>query len=130
MFLAIVSGVTLSALVMPRLSLGESTEAMDVSGVWTGWCQGCIARDFTLKLSQNGTDLTGTIQVMGSPSYGDGEKRIVNGTLSGRDVTFQSKGDTGVLFTVKLTMSRDGKKMSGTGEYRVSFGLRFTRVEH
>lgn len=81
-----------------------------------------------MKLSQNGTDLTGTIQLKDSPSYGDGEKQIVNGKFSGRDVTFQSKGDTGILFTVKLTVSQDGKKMSGTGEYRVSFYLSFTRV--
>jgi len=101
---------------------------IDVTGEWMGECFGCAARRFTLVLSQAGTAATGTIKTEGAPNFGDAVKPILNGKVSGRKLGFQAKGDPGDLFDVDLTASPDGRVLSGTGQYRGSFGLRFTRV--
>ena len=103
-------------------------ESIDVSGNWTGECFGCAARAFTLKLTQNGEVLTGTIKTEGAPNFGDDEKSISDGKLSKRKITFWVKGNPGDIFEVELTLSRDGKTMSGYGYYRGSFSLKFTRT--
>ena len=111
----------------PSASVGQADEQQDVAGTWKGQCFRCAARGFTLKLIQNGNDLTGTIQTEGTPNFGDDEKPLLIGKLAGRKVTFQVRGNPGDLFDVEMTLSRDGKTMSGNGSYRDTFGLKFTR---
>ncbi len=44
------------------------------------------------------------------------------------DRAFQVKGDPGDLWYVDVAVKSDGNTMEGTGNYRGSFGLRFTRT--
>ena len=99
-----------------------------VAGKWTGKCSGCRATEFTLVLSQNGSDVTGTFTAAGRHAFGDSEKPILGGTVSGNRLSFQVKGDPGDLANVDLTVQPDGKTMEGTEKYRGSFSLRFTRA--
>ena len=111
--------------ILPAITLGQ--DQSDVTGTWRGQCFGCAARAFTLKLAQSGGDLTGTIQTEGTPNFGDDEKPLLNGKVKARTVTFEIRGNPGDRFDVELTLGRDGKTLSGTGSYRGSFGLKFTR---
>lgn len=112
----------------PGALAAQTDPQLDVVGTWKGQCFGCAARAFTLKLAQNGSELTGTIQAEGTPNFGDDEKPLLNGKIAGRKVTFQARGNPGDLVDVEVTLSRDGKTMSGNGAYRGSFGLKFTHL--
>ena len=100
----------------------------NVTGKWTGQCFGCQATGFTLTLSQNGGDVTGTVIAAGGHAFGDSEKPILAGKVSGNQLSFQVKGDPGDLWLVDVAVRADGNTMEGTGNYRGSFGLRFTRT--
>ena len=102
--------------------------AVNVTGKWTGQCFTCAATGFTLVLSQNGGDVTGTVIAAGRHAFGDSEKPILAGKVSGNRLSFQVKGDPGDLWHVYVGVKSDGNTMEGTGDYRGSFGLRFTRT--
>lgn len=124
--LAIILALILSsAACAPTVAIAPS---VDLGGRWTGECNGCVATGFTLVLSQKGPDITGTINVTGTRTFGDGEKPILKGKVAGRTVTFQVRGDPGDVFDVDLTASADGTTMEGFGYYGSSFGLGFTRT--
>lgn len=99
-----------------------------MTGKWAGQYSACQATGFTLALSQNGADVTGTVVAAGRHAFGDSEKPIVGGKVSGNQLSFQVKGDPGDLWYVDVRVKSDGKTMEGTGNYRGSFGLRFTRI--
>lgn len=101
---------------------------VNVTGRWTGQCFGCQATGFTLMLSQNDGDVTGTVIAAGRHAFGDSEKPILAGKVSGNQLSFQVKGDPGDLWFVDIAVKSDGNTMEGTGNYRGSFGLRFTRA--
>jgi hypothetical protein len=106
----------------------SSTEAVNVSGRWSGVCYNCQATGFTLDLVQRGTDVTGTVVAAGRHAFGDAPRPVLNGKVTGRQFSFQAKGDPGDVWTVDTEATADGKTLSGTGNYRGSFGLKFNRI--
>ena len=121
-----VRGVIAPLVLVPIMAAGQ--EAADLSGRWTGECFRCAATGFTLVLVQAGSELTGTLAATGTPNFGDGDQPILNGNVAGRKVAFQVRGNPGDVFGVELTASRDAKTLSGNGDNRGSFGLRFRRA--
>jgi hypothetical protein len=108
---------------------GESAgPAANVSGRWTGQCYGCTVKAFTLILEQRGQEVIGSIKTDGAPTFGDDEKPILGGKVASTLLTFQARGSASELFVASLTVSGDGKSMSGRGNYRsTGFDLRFAR---
>lgn len=102
--------------------------SVNVTGRWTGQCFGCQATGITLVLSQNGDNVTGAAVAAGRHAFGDSQKPIVDGKVSGRSVSFQVRGDPGDFFTANMDVTPDGKTMEGAGDYRGRFGLKFKRV--
>ncbi len=102
--------------------------AADFGGVWVGECNDCAATKFILKLTRSETDLSGTIQIDGTNSFGDGEKKLDTVEAEGRKIEFTVYGDSGDLFEVELKISADGKSLTGDGYYGSgNFGLTFER---
>lgn len=112
-----------------KLAPPSSDDTVDLNGAWKGWCRECRAEDFFLSLSQTEQGAAGgTIRITGPVSFGNGEKRISKGVVSGRKITFESTGDSGNVFFVELKVSSNGKKMTGNGTYKgKTFYLSFER---
>ena len=90
----------------------------EVSGVWHGRA-GTGQTSTTLRLNQNGNSLSG------SWTWGAGDRRSCSGSVSGNSVVLKDTRSTGD--TWHLTLSSDGRSLSGTGmkygggSYHVSF---------
>ena len=98
----------------------------NLAGQWKGECNRCAATSFALVLTQNGSELAGTIKTEGTPTFGDRVKPILNVRTPSGKLLFEAKADAGDLFYVELAVKSDGKELSGTGWYRnSSFGLWF-----
>lgn len=108
----------------------DTTLSSAANGIWKGECSGCRATGFVLKLVEEGKILNGSIKASGTPTFGNGEKPLLDGRISGRARSFRARGDEGDMASVDLTLSKDGKTLSGYGDYRgSSFPVSFTRAE-
>ena len=79
--------------------------ASDLTGTWNGTYNGSYSGSFTVKWTQSGSDVDGTIAL---PSVGTTEQ--LNGTVSGDKITFGTVGS----FAVTYSGTFSGSSMSGT----------------
>ena len=77
----------------------------DLSGTWNGTYNGSYSGTFTVKWTQSGSNVNGTIAL---PSVGTTER--LNGTVSGDKITFGTVGS----FAVTYSGTFSGSSMSGT----------------
>lgn len=128
-FTAVIAvGLLALAFVTATPVAAQETKAFDLSGRWTGECDGCVVRKFTLDLMHVGEKISGTIQTEGSRDFGDTPKPIADAKVVGDNVKFRGKGDWGDPFDVELRVGVDGRTMKGIGYFkRTNFGLTFTR---
>jgi hypothetical protein len=107
----------------------SSAVPADISGRWTGQCT-CPARGFVMDLEQSGTDVQGTVVVLGLTreyDWNESPKTIRKGRVSGNRFTFEASGDRGDIWTAELTVSPDATKMAGYGNYRGSMSFKMTK---
>jgi hypothetical protein len=81
--------------------------AGDLTGTWNGTYNGSYSGTFTVKWTQSGSNVDGTIAL---PSAGTTEQ--LNGTVSGDKITFGTVGS----FAVTYSGTFSGSSMSGTYE--------------
>lgn len=105
----------------------DTAAPRDVTGKWIGQCQNCPVRRFTLVIAQRGEQLTGTLQASPRTGLGEAEMPLVDGTISGRTITFQTKTADGIPFKASLRVSGDGKTLDGQAQHRAAFPVWFTR---
>jgi hypothetical protein len=79
--------------------------ASDLTGTWNGTYNGSYSGTFTVKWTQSGANVDGTIAL---PSVGTTEQ--LNGTVSGDKITFGTVGS----FAVTYSGTFSGSSMSGT----------------
>jgi hypothetical protein len=79
--------------------------ASDLTGTWNGTYNGSYSGTFTVKWTQSGAKVDGTIAL---PSVGTTEQ--LNGTVSGDKITFGTVGS----FAVTYSGTFSGSSMSGT----------------
>ena len=79
--------------------------AGDLTGTWNGTYNGSYSGTFTVKWTQSGSGVNGTIAL---PSVGTTEQ--LNGTVSGDKITFGTVGS----FAVTYSGTFSGSSMSGT----------------
>ncbi len=123
--LVLALGGCASSTATPR---ADMPPAVDVTGRWTGQCTKCPATGFTLTVVQRQSDVTRTVIVAGRHAFGDSEKPILSGKVSGNQFTFKAKGDPGDLWDVELVVQKDGKTMEGNTYYRGPVRVKFVRA--
>lgn len=104
----------------PCASPATSSTPSGIGGTWTGsWTSAVyagLAGAFTLNFSQTGHQLTGTIQISGSPCISTG---AVTGTLNGNVITF---GAVQGAETVAYTGTWSGQSLNGLWQVTASSG--------
>ncbi len=102
----------------------SSPPGVDVTGTWQGhWRSGfkCCSGDVSLKLTQQGSAVTGTISMERSLRFSAGEKPIRNGQVSGGAFSFTADGEN-ITLDARLNI-HDGR-MSGEAA-PVGWNVRF-----
>lgn len=89
----------------PASTTTAPATAGDLSGTWNGTYNGSYSGTFTVKWTQSGSNVNGTIAL---PSVGTTER--LNGTVSGDKITFGTVGS----FAVTYSGTFSGSSMSGT----------------
>jgi hypothetical protein len=90
----------------------------------------CPARGFVMDLKQSGTEVQGTVVVLGLSSqynWNESPKTIRNGRVSGSRFSFEASGDTGDVWSAELNVSPDATRMDGYGNYRGSMSFRMMK---
>jgi hypothetical protein len=118
----------LNVAVAPNPPAAQTDPPRDVAGQWTGRCDRCPVKSFTLVLSQNGDRLAGHLQASGRTGLGENEMTLMAGKVEGRTITFRVIGADGIPLDSSLTVGSDGTTMEGTGRHRAAFGLSFVRA--
>ncbi len=87
----------------------SSPPGVDVTGTWQGhWRSGFkrFSGDVSLKLTQQGSAVTGTIKMQSAMNFGEGKKPIRDGQVSSRTFSFIAEGDNSTL-NMRLTIQDD-----------------------
>ncbi len=110
-------------LVLVPMTYGQSSPpGADVTGTWQGqWTAGRFSGDVSLKLTQQGSAVTGTISMERTLRFGAGEKPIRNGQVSGGAFSFTADGEN-ITLDARLNI-HDGR-MSGEAA-PVGWNVRF-----
>lgn len=89
---------------------GGSGDTGTVDGTWTGtWTKPAGGGTITLQLQQSGTNVTGTVTMVGSVCIPPGT--AVSGTIAGSNIVFTA---TGSGFQAQFGGSIKGNSMTGT----------------
>ena len=103
----------------------SSPPGVDVTGTWQGeWTGGRLSGDVSLKLTQQGSAVTGTISMERTVRFGAGEKPIRNGQVSGGAFSFDADGEN---MTLSLRLQIHDGRMSGESApagWNVRFNLK------
>lgn len=76
-----------------------------LSGTWSGHYGGNFSGSFTLKWTQSGSKLAGTIKLSNPPGTSD-----INGSVSGSSIKFGTVGSEAITYSGSVS----GKSMSGS----------------
>jgi hypothetical protein len=103
---AIVTGAIAVAIVVGQPALGAEVRAAGgpLSGTWSGKYSGAYHGTFTLRWTQSGSKLIGTIKLSTQPS-----KLSLNGTVRGSTIRFGTVGSAAITYSGTVS----GKSMSG-----------------
>jgi hypothetical protein len=98
-------GATVSTAASAPAGTTAPAAASDLTGTWNGTYNGSYSGTFTVKWTQSGSSVNGTIAL---PTVGTTEQ--LNGTVSGDKITFGTVGS----FAVTYSGTFSGNSMSGT----------------
>jgi hypothetical protein len=102
---AAVAASTAAATHASTTTAPATATASDLTGTWNGTYNGSYSGTFTVKWTQSGSNVDGTIAL---PSAGTTEQ--LSGTVSGDKITFGTVGS----FAVTYSGTFSGSSMSGT----------------
>ena len=100
---AIVTGVVAGAIFVGQPALGAASGSL--SGTWSGKYGGTYHGTFTLRWTQSGSKLSGTIKLSTQSS-----RLGLNGTVRGTTIRFGTVGSAAITYSGSVS----GKSMSGT----------------
>jgi hypothetical protein len=109
------AAVTTSA---PASTTTPSSSSSDLSGTWSGHYSGAFNGTFTLKWTQSGSKLDGTINLSSAGGPTD-----IHGSVSGSSIRFGTVGTEAITYTGSVSgnsMSGSYKTPSGGGSWSAS----------